>query len=99
MSSRIIMVEPVVNGDISVYGPQRGKSNFYDELNAAVRVLDGKCVVMADFNGHVESSTNCYVRIHGVNGWKERNQHSKRLLKFAKSLLSEMRVLRKMVKN
>ena len=62
VSPRIITMDIVIDEEIltviSVYYPQRGKSNedkdaFYDELCDVVMSKKRKCFVMDDFNGHV----------------------------------------------
>ena len=68
-----------------MYGPQWGKcdgknSAFYDEFNAVVRAKDGKRFIMGDFSGHVGSSTDGCVGVHGGNKWGERKRNGKGFL-------------------
>ena len=79
--SWIVMLELVVNENIfsviSIYGPHCGgsdkkKNAVYDELNAVVRAKSGKCNITEDFNRHVGSSADGFVRVHaGYGRWKE----------------------------
>lgn len=66
-SSRFMALEIAINGEMvtvfSVYAPQSGRSeeekdSFYDELSGEVQARGGKCIILGDFNGHVESSAD-----------------------------------------
>ena len=46
----------------------RIKIFIYDELNAVISVNNGKCIIVEGFNGHVGSSADGYVGVHGDKG-------------------------------
>ena len=95
VSPKIITMDIVIDEEIftviSVYCPQRGKSDedkdaFYDELCDVVMSKKRKCFVMGDFNRHVGCSSNGYFEVHGGFGYGERNREGERLLELADSL-------------
>ena len=95
VSPRIITIDIVLDEEIftviSVYCPQRGKSDedkdaFYDELYDVVMSKKRKCFVMGDFNGHVGCSYSGYSGVHGDFGYGERNREGERLPELADSL-------------
>jgi len=62
LNSRIIVMELAVENEVitvlSVYAPQPGLSIeeinlFYENLSKEMLNVNGKCVILGDFNGHV----------------------------------------------
>ena len=74
ISPRILSINVVLCGKVvdvvSVYGPhscrcEDDKDSFYDDLSAKMQSKGGNCILMGDFNGHVESSIDGYEGVHG----------------------------------
>jgi hypothetical protein len=91
---KIILVKLLV-GDlifniISVYAPQIGlngsvKMQFWEELDALVSSvsISKKLFIGGDLNGHVGSTTVGFDGVHGVFGYRSRNQEGEGILNFA----------------
>jgi len=73
-----------------VYASQPGlsieeKDLFYENLSKETLKVNGKCMILGDFNGHVSKIQDGYNGVHGGYGYRKRNVEGKRVLDFADS--------------
>jgi len=85
-----LAVESEVITLLFVYAPQLGLSIeeedlFYENLSREMLKVNGKCVILGDFNGHVGKIQDGYKRVHGDFGHGKRNVEGERVLDFAES--------------
>jgi len=69
-----LAVENEVITALSVYTSQSGlsieeKDLFYENLSRKMLKVNGKCVILGDFNGHVGKMQNEYEGVHGGFGY------------------------------
>ena len=92
--ARIIVVVVAIQNKLvtilSVYAPQCGcsteeKDAFYDDLSMEMLKIQGHCVLLGDFNGHVGKDCDGYEGVHGGFGYGIRNVEGERVLEFADS--------------
>ena len=95
-SDRLIKLKLVIAGEIfnivSAYAPQSGETekikeflkDWEDVMSRVPRTE--KIVVGADINGHVGKNPGVFQRVHGVNGYGQRNREGEKILQSMESL-------------